>query len=90
MLYNIEKLHQTTTAFYEQSYCPLLYNIEKLHQTTTGSDKLLCHYRLYNIEKLHQTTTCLFGGLAPPRCIILKNYIKPQQACHSPYSRDVV
>ncbi len=56
-----------------------LYNIEKLHQTTTTYNKDLQDTVLYNIEKLHQTTTPVRQTLPLPRCIILKNYIKPQQ-----------
>ena len=57
LLYNIEKLHQTTTNHTLNVYNQQLYNIEKLHQTTTIARPIGITLLLYNIEKLHQTTT---------------------------------
>ena len=78
MLYNIEKLHQTTTTKTDLAERMGLYNIEKLHQTTTTTLDTALELSLYNIEKLHQTTTRPRKSPSIEGCIILKNYIKPQ------------
>ena len=55
-----------------------LYLIEILHQTTTPGSDGWCSSSLYLIEILHQTTTWIRRRRSPPRCILLKFYIKPQ------------
>ena len=57
VLYLIEILHQTTTAYHHPSSPRSLYLIEILHQTTTLSRVHFPALSLYLIEILHQTTT---------------------------------
>ena len=79
-LYLIEILHQTTTKSNALQNLLKLYLIEILHQTTTGSVAIHPAAELYLIEILHQTTTTTLIGTKTRRCILLKFYIKPQQA----------
>ena len=89
-LYNIEKLHQTTTLLRDVLSVFQLYNIEKLHQTTTAGGVAFIPPWLYNIEKLHQTTTINKHFYLFFRCIILKNYIKPQPSVETVIPSPVV
>ena len=79
-LYLIEILHQTTTSPRARTRLLQMYLIEILHQTTTGSVAIHPAAELYLIEILHQTTTTTLIGTKTRRCILLKFYIKPQQA----------
>ena len=82
-MYLIEILHQTTTRPSRSSLSLPLYLIEILHQTTTLRIWLTRKIELYLIEILHQTTTAFTPSYRSFRCILLKFYIKPQQAWYA-------
>ncbi len=77
-LYNIEKLHQTTTPLRAILDAAALYNIEKLHQTTTQIHCVLRVPGCIILKNYIKPQRIGVDHQVGAGCIILKNYIKPQ------------
>ena len=83
ILYNIEKLHQTTTLSVEWltgSYCIILKNyIKPQHYASADLKRANCIILKNYIKPQHYAS----ADLKRADCIILKNYIKPQRRAYN-------